>query len=140
MVSLTAPESKNKVKLVRDGKTKVMDVVLEELPDSPQKLTTKKTNSKKSFGLELRKVNKSIKNKYDIDDDEVLVVTGIDKNGEAYAEGIREGDIIKNVGTRRVKTVKEFNKLIEKAEKKGTVLLLVKKPSGGSRFFTLKFN
>ena len=70
----------------------------------------------------------------------MLVVTGIDTNGEAYAEGIREGDIIKNVGTRRVKTVKEFNKLIEKAEKKGTVLLLVKKPSGGSRFFTLKFN
>ena len=117
-----------------------MDVVLEELPDSPRKFATKKTNSKKSFGLELRKINKSIKNKYDIDDDDVLVVTGIDTNGEAYAEGIREGDIIKNVGTRRVKTVKEFNKLIEKAEKKGTVLLLVKKPSGGSRFFTLKFN
>ena len=140
VVSLTAPESTNKVELVRDGKTKVMDVVLEELPDSPQKFATKKTNSKKSFGLELRKINKSIKNKYDIDDDDVLVVTGIDTNGEAYAEGIREGDIIKNVGTRRVKTVKEFNKLIEKAEKKGTVLLLVKKPSGGSRFFTLKFN
>ena len=140
VVSLTAPESTNKVELVRDGKTKVMDVVLEELPDSPKKFATKKTNSKKSFGLELRKINKSIKNKYDIDDDDVLVVTGIDINGEAYAEGIREGDIIKNVGTRRVKTVKEFNKLIEKAEKKGTVLLLVKKPSGGSRFFTLKFN
>ena len=140
MVSLTAPESTNKVELVRDGKTKVVDVVLEELPDSPQKFATKKTNSKKSFGLELRKINKSIKDKYDIDDDDVLVVTGIDTNGEAYAEGIREGDIIKNVGTRRVKTVKEFNKLIEKAEKKGTVLLLVKKPSGGSRFFTLKFN
>ena len=140
VVSLTAPESTNKVELVRDGKTKVMDVVLEELPDSPQKFATKKTNSKKSFGLELRKINKSIKDKYGIDDDDVLVVTGIDTNGEAYAEGIREGDIIKNVGTRRVKTLKEFNKLIEKAEKKGTVLLLVKKPSGGSRFFTLKFN
>ena len=27
VVSLTAPDSKNKVKLVRDGKTKIMDVV-----------------------------------------------------------------------------------------------------------------
>ena len=94
---------------------------------------------KKAFGLELKKVNKTIRNKYNIDDDDVLVVTGIDKNGEAYAEGIREGDIIKNVGTKRVKSVKEFNNLMEKAEKKGTVLLLVKKPSGGSRFFTLRF-
>ena len=139
VVSLTPPESKNKVELVRNGKTKIMDVVLKELPDSPQELATRKTNSKKAFGLELKKVNKTIRNKYNIDDDDVLVVTGIDKNGEAYAEGIREGDIIKNVGTKRVKSVKEFNNLMEKAEKKGTVLLLVKKPSGGSRFFTLRF-
>ena len=95
VVSLTPPESKNKVELVRNGKTKIMDVVLKELPDSPQELATRKTNSKKAFGLELKKVNKTIRNKYNIDDDDVLVVTGIDKNGEAYAEGIREGDIIK---------------------------------------------
>ena len=87
--------------------------------------------------MELKKVTGSIKDKYGIEDDDVLVVTGIDKDGEAYSEGIREGDIIKNVGTKRVKSVKEFNRLIEKASKKGKVLLLVKKPNGGSRFFTL---
>ena len=139
VVSLTAPDSKNKVKLVRDGETKIMDVVLKELPDSPQEFSSRKTSTKKSFGLELKKVTGSIKDKYGIEDDDVLVVTGIDKNGEAYSEGIREGDIIKNVGTKRVNTVKEFNRLIEKASKKGKVLLLVKKPNGGSRFFTLKF-
>ena len=139
VVSLTAPDSKNKVKLVRDGKTKIMDVVLKELPDSPQEFSSRKTSTKKSFGLELKKVSGSIKDKYGIEDDDVLVVTGIDKDGEAYSEGIREGDIIKNVGTKRVNTVKEFNRLIEKASKKGKVLLLVKKPNGGSRFFTLKF-
>ena len=139
VVSLTAPDSKNKVKLVRDGKTKIMDVVLKELPDSPQEFSSRKTSTKKSFGLELKKVSGSIKDKYGIDDDDVLVVTGIDKDGEAYSEGIREGDIIKNVGTKRVKSVKEFNRLIEKASKKGKVLLLVKKPNGGSRFFTLTF-
>ena len=139
VVSLTAPDSKNKVKLVRDGETKIMDVVLKELPDSPQEFSSKKTSTKNSFGLELKKVTGSIKEKYGIDDDDVLVVTGIDKDGEAYSEGIREGDIIKNVGTKRVKSVKEFNRLIEKASKKGKVLLLVKKPNGGSRFFTLTF-
>ena len=139
VVSLTAPDSKNKVKLVRDGETKIMDVVLKELPDSPQEFSSKKTSTKKSFGLELKKVTGSIKDKYGIEDDDVLVVTGIDKDGEAYSAGIREGDIIKNVGTKRVKSVKEFNRLIEKASKKGKVLLLVKKPNGGSRFFTLTF-
>jgi len=140
VVSLTAPESTNKVKLVRNGNTKTMDVVLKELPDNPQQYAEKKNNKTKTFGLELRKITNSLRKKYDIEiEEDVLVVTGIDAEGEAYEKGIREGDVIKNVGTKRVKTVKEFNRLIEKSKNKGTVLLLVKKPNGGSRFFTLSF-
>ena len=55
VVSLTPPESKNKVELVRNGKTKIMDVVLKELPDSPQELATRKTNSKKGFWTRIKK-------------------------------------------------------------------------------------
>ena len=61
-----------------------------ELPDSPQQFATRKQVIKKSFGLELKKINKSIRNKYNIDGDDVLVVTGIDENGEAFSEGIRK--------------------------------------------------
>ena len=67
------------------------------------------------------------------------VVVDIDSNGEGYIKGIREGDIIKNVGTERVESVKEFNRLIEKSRQRGTVLILVKKPNGGSRFYTLDY-
>ena len=88
----------------------------------------------------MRKVNKNLRKQYNIESDEdVLVVVNINPEGEAYEKGIREGDMIKNVGTKRVKTVKEFNRLIEKSRNKGAVLLLVKKPGGGSRFFTLNY-
>ncbi|MBA65158.1 MAG: protease [Candidatus Marinimicrobia bacterium] len=141
VVSLTAPDSKNKVELVRDGKTKIMDVVLKELPDNPREYASKRSDRTKVFGLDLKKITKSLKKQYDIESDEdVLVVTGIDPEGEAYEKGIREGDMIKNVGTKRVKTIKEFNRLVEKSRNKGAVLLLVKKPNGGSRFFTLNYN
>ncbi len=141
VVSLTAPDSKNKVELVRDGKTKIMDVVLKELPDNPREYASKRSDKTKVFGLDLKKISKSLKKQYDIEsDEEVLVVTGIDPAGEAYEKGIREGDMIKNVGTKRVKTVKEFDRLVEKSRNKGAVLLLVKKPNGGSRFFTLNYN
>ena len=140
VVSLTPPDSKNKVELVRDGKTKVMDVILKELPDNPQRYSSKNSNQSKTFGLGLRKVNKNLRKQYNIETDEdVLVVVDINLEGEAYDKGIREGDMIKNVGTKRVKTVKEFNRLIEKSRNKGAVLLLVKKPGGGSRFFTLNY-
>ncbi len=140
VVSLTAPESSNKVKIFRNGSPKTINVVLKELPDSPAKLAVKNSDNEDVFGLKLKKVNRSLKEKYDIEDSgDFLVVTGVDQNGEGYDKGIREGDIIKNVGTKRVKSIKEFNRLVEKSRKKGTVLILVKKPNGGSRFFTLNF-
>ena len=140
VVSLTAPESSNKVKIFRNGSPKTINVVLKELPDSPGKLAVKNSGNKDIFGLKLKKVNRSLKEKYDIEDSgDFLVVIGVDQNGEGYDKGIREGDIIKNVGTKRVTSVKEFNRLVEKSRKKGTVLILVKKPNGVSRFFTLNF-
>ena len=65
------------------------------------------------------------------------MVTKIDPNGEAYEKGIREGDLIKRVGTEKVTSVKDFERLIKKSKSKEPVLLLVKKPGGGSRYFTL---
>ena len=119
VVSLTAPESSNKVKIFRNGSPKTINVVLKELPDSPGKLSIKNSDDKDIFGLKLKRVNRSLKDKYDIEDSgDFLVVIGVDQNGEGYDKGIREGDIIKNVGTKRVTSVKEFNRLVEKSRKR----------------------
>jgi serine protease Do len=91
------------------------------------------------FGLQLKEITDSLQKKYNLEDSNALVVTKIDKDGEAYSKGIREGDIVKRVGTEKVETVKAFKRLIDKSREKGTLLLLVKKPNGGSKFYTLKF-
>ena len=137
VVSLSAPESSNKVKVIRNGASKSMKVTLQELPDNPQQFAVRQNSSVDDFGLKLSRITNSLKKKYEIEEDEALVVTNIDPNGEAYEKGIREGDLIKRVGTEKVTSVKDFERLIEKSKNKDTVLLLVKKPGGGSRYFTL---
>jgi len=140
VVSLTPPNSTNKLRIIRDGYSKTMNVVLQELPDNPRQVAKSGINNTKTFGLQLKIINDSLREKYDLSDEEdVLVVTNIDPKGEAYDKGIREGDIIKNVGTQRVQSIKDWNRLIEKSKKKGKVLVLIKKPSGGSRFYTLNY-
>ena len=140
VVSLTAPESTNKVKVIRNGLQKIVKVTLQELPENPQQFAIRQRNESNEFGLELRKITRSLREKYEIkEQDEALVVIEIDPSGEAYEKGIREGDLIKRIGTEKVTSLKEFDRLIEKAKGKGTVLILVKKPGGSSRYYTLNY-
>ena len=140
VVSLTAPESTNRVKVIRNGSQKVVKVTLQELPENPQQFAMRQRNESNEFGLELRKITRSLREKYEIkEEDEALVVIEIDPSGEAYEKGIREGDLIKRIGTEKVTSLKEFDRLIEKAKGKGTVLILVKKPGGSSRYYTLNY-
>jgi len=139
VVSLTAPDSKSIVKVVRNGREKNISVVLKELPENPERLAIIEQNQSNEFGFELKKINSVLKEKYELNDDDALVVIKIDPSGEAFQKGIREGDIIKRVGTKKVTKLSEFNKLAEKSRSKGTLLLLVKKPNGSSKFFTLNY-
>jgi len=139
VVSLTPPNTKNCVKVIRDGSKKTVEVILAELPDEVQNLSVRDRVRSNEFGLQLKEITDSLQKKYNLEDSNALVVTKIDKDGEAYNKGIREGDIVKRVGTEKVETVKAFKRLIDKSREKGTLLLLVKKPNGGSKFYTLKF-
>ena len=128
------------MKVIRNGSPKTLKVTLQELPDNPQQFASRKRNDQKNFGMQLRQITESLKQKYDIEEKlDVLVVTRIDPNGLAYEKGIREGDVIKRVGTEKVKTLGDFNRLVQKTNNKGTVLLLVKKPGGASRYYTLNY-
>jgi Do/DeqQ family serine protease len=139
VVSLTPPNTKNRVKVIRDGSKKIVDVILAELPDEVQNFSVRDRVRSNEFGLQLKEITDSLQKKYNLEDSNALVVTKIDKDGEAYNKGIREGDIVKRVGTEKVETVKAFKRLIDKSREEGTLLLLVKKPNGGSKFYTLKF-
>ena len=138
VVSLSTPESTNRVKVIRDGAPKTVKVTLQELPENPNQFVSRERTTTNDFGLQLKRINKTLRKQYEIDrDQDGLVVTRIDRNGEAFQKGIREGDLVKRVGTEKVESINEFNRLVEKSKSKGTVLLLVKKPGGGSRYFTL---
>ena len=139
VVSLTPPDSKSRVKIIRDGSNKTVNVVLKALPDNTTVVSTQTRTEIPEFGFELKKIDESLSIKYGLENEDALVVTIIDPSGQAFAKGIREGDVIKRVGTEKVNSVSKFNDLAKKSRSKGTLLVLVKKPNGGSRFYTLNY-
>ena len=139
IVSLMPPGSKSKVVVFRNGSKKILNVVLQELKDDKKfALTPSKGTS--ILGLEVKEINNSLKKKYNIEDnDGNLVITDVEQGSEAEEKGLKEGDIIKRVGTQQVKSLKEFKKKEKVARSRGSLLLLIKKDDGSSLFVTLNY-
>ncbi len=134
IVSSTAPGNNSKVSIVRDGGKKTVIVKLEEIESEKTTLAT--SNSKKmSLGIEVRDITKSLADKYSVDtESNGVLVTNIDKNSNAYEAGIRVGDIITRVGTKKVTSAKDFINLIEDSKQQDSLLLLIKRGERSSYF------
>ena len=140
IVSLMPPGSKSDVVVFRNGSKKNLSVVLQELKDGKQVAVKSNSSNESVLGLELKEINRDLMEKYNIDEDDgKIVVVSVDVNSEADDKGLVEGDVIKRVGTQQVNSLKEFKKKEKASRKRGSLLLLVKKNDGSSRFVTLNY-
>ena len=140
IVSLMPPGSKSDVVVFRNGSKKNLSVVLQELKDGKQVAVKSNSLNESVLGLELKEINGDLMEKYNIDEDDgKIVIVSVDVNSEAADKGLVEGDVIKRVGTQQVNSLKEFKKKEKASRKRGSLLLLVKKNDGSSRFVTLNY-
>ena len=70
-----------------------------------------------------------------------LVVVAVDPESDAYGKGMREGDVITEVGQEAVATPGDMNERIKSAEEAGrnSILLLVRR-EGAPRFVALNLS
>ena len=140
IVSLMPPGSKSNVVVFRNGSKKSLSVVLQELSNGNQLAVKNSSSNKSVLGLELKEINRTLMQKYNIDEDDGnIVIVSVEQNSEAAEKGLVEGDVIKRVGTQQVNSLKEFKKKEKASRKRGSLLLLVKKNDGSSRFITLNY-
>lgn len=134
VVSSTPPGKRSKLLIVRDGNRKTINITLEELEQDAQTFATA-INANMSLGIEVRNISSSLAERYEIDPESTgVLVTDIDKKSNAYEAGIRTGDIITRVGTKRVTSSKIFRNLVEDLKEQDSLLLLVKRGERSSYF------
>ena len=137
IVSSTPPGSLSKVIIFRDEKKKSVNVTLEEIKKSDDKTIVSMPLNDRDFGLEVKDVNKTLAEKYGVPMEQGVVVINVIPNSEAFDAGIQEGDLITRVGTKKIKSKREFKSQLKKAKKQGSVLLLVSRDDV-SRFVALE--
>jgi len=127
------PGTRVPVTLWRNSKEVKLTIVLGERPedDQPAKLTST-GNDETELGLQVATLTPALASRFEIDPDEQgVIVTDIDEGSQAAEEGIRAGDLIREVNRQPVRTLAEFRRAIGAAT--GEVVLLRVWSSTGKR-------
>lgn len=129
IVAHTRPGSEVGVVVIRDGKKKTLQVIIDKLEDTK---VVASINSEK-IGLHVQDITPDLVQSLGLDSHEGVLVADVVFDSPASEAGIRRGDVITEVNREKVNNSQEFQGMLEKVDAEGTVLFLIKR--GGSTIY-----
>lgn len=137
-VSASKPNKKYDLVVIRDGRKKVLKVKLEEMPGDDVLAVSNRPAVTNELGIQVSEITRAFMREYDINNrEEGVVVTNVAPGSVAAEAGIRIGDLITRVGTKKCNSPKDFQSLIKETQKQNMVMLHLKR-EGVARYMTLE--
>jgi serine protease Do len=144
LVERTVLGSKSSVEVWRDGKSVTVEVASKALPKDFGTVASRGNTDESepevvensAFGMDVTDLTSEQAEQLGYKGESGALVTNVEPNGAAYAQGIRPGMLVLKVGKKSVKNADEFKQAIGKESPKDGVLLLVR-TQAGNRFVVL---
>ena len=141
IVGATKPGAKVQMQVWRNGATKDITITVDELPadEKPGARGGKRgkaPDTSNRIGLSLSELTAEQKKQLEVDNGLLVedMVPGI-----AARAGVRPGDVILSINNQDVKTVDDFNQLLNKVPKGRNIALLIRR-GDTTTFITMKVN
>jgi len=127
LVSSTAPGTKARLRVYREGDLKSITVKLEELEQAESPVFAS-NSSQEQLGIDVQELTEEIAYQLDIDPGETgVIISNVQQGSSAYKEGIRVGQLITKVGSVSIDNPNDFHIAVKKlSETKDSIVLLVK--------------
>jgi serine protease Do len=122
--------------LFRGDQKKNINVKVGEAPES-EKFRSEDDQRSMDLGMVLVENSPAVAREYELKTSKGLLVKNVERNGVAYENSVREGDVIIAVNRSEIDTVEEFRTIITQKEHGSSVFLYVNR--FGEEFF-LKFS
>jgi serine protease Do len=119
------PSAAASVEIVRDGKRQLISVPLIERKENAVLTSIQPTRAEAKLGIDVQDLTPDLAEKFKLTDMKGVLVTKVDRGSVAMVEGLREGDLIKEVNRSEVTSSSEFSAMVSKAKRGETVLLRV---------------
>lgn len=125
LIGALPPGATAKIDVVRDLKHLTLDVPLSERRDAAVVAALPQARTEVKLGLDVQDLTAGLADKFHLREAKGALITKVESNSLAHAEGLREGDLIKEVNRAEVGSVGEFTAAISKVRRGDTVLLRV---------------
>jgi len=143
-VGNTAVGKSVRVVVLRDGKTRTLDVTLARREEAeataiPASAPADQPAEEEVLGLTLTPMTDELREQLALPGNiDGLVVRGVAEDAEAYEKGLRAGDVITEAGQQKVASVEDLEARIEEAREAGrSSLLLLVNRGGDPRFVAI---
>lgn len=125
VVATLDPGSTAKVEIIRDGDRREIEVALSERRDGAVLASVPQAHADGKLGLDVQDLTAALAEKFKLKETHGVLVSKVDRGTLAHAEGLREGDLIKEVNRTEVKSVGEFTAAVARARRGESLLLRV---------------
>ena len=136
-VSISKPNNFYNLGIIRDGRKKSFKVKLEKMPNDDKLALNVQTENSNELGIEVSNLNRLNRQEFGINSQDAgIIVTRVLSDSPSAEAGIQAGDLITRVGSRRCRTIKEFDALVKNTKRRGMLMLHIKR-DGNAQYVTL---
>ena len=125
LVAGVPPGSTVDVEVVRDGRRMLLNVALSERRDNVVVASLPQSRSEVKLGLDVQDLTAALADRFKLSETKGVLIAKVEPGSLAQAEGLREGDLIKEVNRAEIATVTEFSAAVSKVRRGETILLRV---------------
>jgi len=120
----TAPGTEVDVKIIEDGKAKIIKVKLEEFPDQRAQISDE---VRENLGIRVKKLTPDIAKRFNLDQDDGIIISNVQQGSAAADAGLKPGDIILEINKKPINTLDNYSEALDNVKSGDTALFLVKR-------------
>jgi serine protease Do len=129
LIASLEPGMAASIEVVRDGQRHVLSVSLSERQENAAVASLPPARTEVKLGIDVQDLTAELAEKFKLKDTKGVLISKVDRSSIAHVEGLREGDLIKEVNRTEVASVGEFTTAVSRAKRGETLLLRVLRES-----------
>ncbi|MGB0910612.1 MAG: Do family serine endopeptidase [Nitrospirales bacterium] len=125
LVAQVGPGETAEVNIIRDGIRSTISVAMGERQENPIVASLPLQKTEVSLGIDVQVLTAELAEKFGLKEHTGLLVARVERGGLAHAEGLKEGDLIKEINRKGIQSVSQFSKALEQVSPGETMLLRI---------------